>query len=237
MLQRLLYKLKFLIAKLFLRGERLYKMQLVSHLLPYTMGGPIALESVFDIVSNTEKENIEGALIECGVAKGGCSAMMILASRFYGARRKLWLFDSYEGLPDPTENDFVGGKVGEMVGPLSRGMLVGTIEQVENLIFNKCQISKEDVRLVKGLFQDTLLETKNLIGKIAILRLDGDWYESTKCCLENLYDNVSVGGFVIIDDYATCYGSEKAVTEFVKERKIEVEFTPDGRGGVWFKKP
>lgn len=225
-----------LYAAVILKKKDVRKLALIDKLLPYTMGGPLALSSTFDVVAMAEKNGVEGALVECGVAKGGCGAMMALASREFGSKRELWLFDSFEGLPEPTEKDFRYGKTGEMIGPLSSGMLVGTVEQVSDLILNKCRISSEDVRIVKGWFQDTLPKAKNSIGKIAVLRLDGDWYESTKCCLDNLYDNVAFGGFVIIDDYATCYGSERAVTEFMSERGIKAELVPDGRGGTWFKK-
>ena len=234
--QRVSIKAQFCSSLIFNKKES-SKLSLIDKLLPYTMGGPIALLSTLDIVAMAEKKGVEGDLVECGVAKGGCAAMMALVSRGFGSRRKLWLFDSYEGLPDPTEKDFVNGKAGEMIGPLLKGMLVGTMDQVEYLMFDKCGLPRKEVVMVKGWFQDTLPPAKKTIGKIAVLRLDGDWYESTKCCLDNLYDNVSSGGFVIIDDYATCYGSERAVTEFLHKRKITPELTPDGRGGVWFKKP
>jgi O-methyltransferase len=234
--QRLAYRIRFLIAKSFCQGETLERLRLVDLLLPFTMGGPLALESTFDIVSKAEKEGIPGALVECGVAKGGCSAMMALTSRYFGARRKLWLFDSYEGLPDPTVDDFKGEKAGEIIGPLAKGMLVGTVEQVKDLMFNKCSVSEDEVHLVKGWFQDTVPGTKDRVGKIAVLRLDGDWYESTKCCLENLYDSVTEGGYLIIDDYGTCFGCKRAVDEFLIKRRLRADLVPDGRGGVWFQK-
>ena len=65
------------------------------------------------------------------------------------------------------------------------------------------------IKLVKGWFQDTIPIFK-FSEKIAVLRLDGDWYDSTKIPLENFFDNISVGGVIIIDDYATCYGSKKS---------------------------
>ncbi len=235
--QRWFYKVRFLAAKFYCKGEGLERSRLVDLLLPFTMGGPLALESAFDIVAKAEKEKVPGALVECGVAKGGCCAMMALACRYYGGKRKLWLFDSYEGLPDPTADDFKDGKTGEMVGPLSKGMLRTTLEQVRSLMLNTCQLSLDDVVFVKGWFQTTLPQAKNNIGKIAVLRLDGDWYESTKCCLEHLYDFVSMGGYIIIDDYATCYGSQRAVDGFLAKRRVCVALVPDGRGGAWFQKP
>ena len=85
---------------------------------------------------------------------------------------------------------------------------MGTIEQVSELLFDKLNLPKDKITLVKGWFQDTAPANKDKVGQIAILRLDGDWYESTKIPLENFYQNVSSGGCIIIDDYATCYGSK-----------------------------
>jgi hypothetical protein len=235
LMQRFYIKAKLAIATFFNKKE-FGKLRLVDRLLPYTMGGHLALESTFDIVTKIEEMGIEGDLVECGVARGGCGAIMAMVSKRFGSKRTLWLFDSYEGLPEPTKKDFKNGKTGEMVGPILKGMLVGTVEQVSDLMLNKCNLSQDDVRFVKGWFHNTLPSTKQFINKIAVLRLDGDWYESTKCCLDNLYDKVVHGGFVIVDDYATCYGCERAVTEFINEQGIFVHLFPDGRGGAWFQK-
>lgn len=89
--------------------------------------------------------------------------------------------------------------------------------------------------MVKGMFQDTLPNYWNEIGDIAVLRLDGDWYESTKCCLEWLYDNVLDGGYVIIDDY-NLVGCRKALDEFIASRNIKVDIIEDERGGCWFQR-
>jgi len=93
------------------------------------------------------------------------------------------------------------------------------------------------VFMVAGWFQDTLPEYKNKIGEISFLRIDGDWYESTKCCLENLYDNVVTGGYIFIDDYGSVIGCKKATDEFLENRKLNVELMLDDRGGCYFVKP
>lgn len=234
--QQLIYKIRLMYLCMCDRGESLTKARIVGKLLPYTMGGHRALEVAYDVMTMAEKSGVNGAIVECGVAKGGCAAAMALASINCSGKRKLWLFDSYEGLPDPTDEDFNDGKAGNMIGPLSKGMLVGTIEEVKRLMFDECMLPTEDVKIVKGWFQDTLPISKYDIGSIAVLRLDGDWYESTWCGLENLYDQVSPNGFIIIDDYATCYGAKRAVNEFLDGRGKKVNFVPDGRGGVWFQK-
>lgn len=210
---------------------------LVFSLLPYTMGGRRALENAFDVVALVEQKKIDGALVECGVAQGGTAAMMALASRAVGSiTRQKWLFDSYEGLPDPTADDYQDGKVGEVVQPIGKGACLGTIEQVESLMFQKLRLPRDEVHLVKGWFQATLPVHRREVGPIAVLRLDGDWYESTKLPLEMLFGQVVPGGYVIIDDYATCFGSRKATDEFRAEQGITAPLRPDGRGGAWFEK-
>tara|TARA_B100000886_G_scaffold307078_1_gene239880 strand:- start:30413 stop:31021 length:609 start_codon:yes stop_codon:yes gene_type:complete len=199
------------------------------------MGGCKCLENAFDMVQNVESNNIPGAFVECGVAQGGTAAMLACAQDEINSNyRNKWFFDSYEGLPEPTKEDYINGKTGSFIRPLPKGSCLGTIEQVSDLLFNKLNKSPTNVKLIKGWFQDTISSYKDKIKEIAILRLDGDWYESTKIPLENLYDQVSVGGIVIIDDYGTCFGSKKATDEFINYRKLKVNLLPDGRGGIYF---
>ena len=93
-----------------------------------------------------------------------------------------------------------------------------------------------NVIIVKGWFQDTLILNQIRIGPIALLRIDGDWYESTKVCLECLFDNVANGGYVIIDDYGFFPGCRKAVDEFLASRGLKVQFIPVDYSRVYFKK-
>ena len=205
--------------------------------MPFTMGGSLALENAFDLVFMAEINNIEGSIVECGVARGGTAASMAMANKLFGKKsRNKWLFDSYEGLPAPTKDDYVKGSTGSFIRPLPKGSCLGTIEQVSELMFGKLKFSENDTFLIKGWFQDTLYKYRDRVGKISVLRLDGDWYESTKIPLDVFYRKVSKNGFVIIDDYFTCHGSKKAVDEFLRLNKIMVNLIPDRRGGVWFQK-
>ncbi len=214
------------------------KSLLTWKLLPYTMGGYKSLENAFEMVLSIEKNAIPGAFVECGVAQGGTAAMLACAQDELSCfNRKKWFFDSYEGLPEPTKEDYINGKTGSFIRPLPKGSCLGTLEQVSDLIYKKLKKSPRTVKLIKGWFQDTIPLYKNKIKEIAILRLDGDWYDSTKIPLENLYDQVSIGGIVIIDDYGTCFGAKKATDEFINLRKLNVKLLPDGRGGIYFFKP
>jgi hypothetical protein len=209
----------------------------IIEVMPYSLVGTGGLEATYDAVASIEEGSITGALVECGVAQGGSAALMATTSATYGKHRPVWLFDSYEGLPDPTAEDFVEGKTGRHVRPLPRGSCLGTYEEVDALLFSKFHLDRRDIHMVKGWFQDTLVEQREAIGAIALLRIDGDWYDSVKCCLEALYDQVVAAGYVIIDDYSSCYGAQRAVDEFLANRNLHVQLVPDGRGGCTFIKP
>lgn len=188
------------------------------------------LSSGFSITSNARLEslynycnlfkNTDYSFVEMGVAKGGCLAIMKLAS---GKRNRIFGFDSFDGMPAITKEDLGNynkscpvtgfGKMGDN--------LSGGINSVY-ITFDKLNLKMDNVTLVKGFFQDTLLVPENIenIGKIGVLRLDGDWYESTKICLETLYDKVVDGGVVIIDDYGHWIGAKLATDEFREKRNI-----------------
>ena len=120
-------------------------------------------------------------------------------SKKYHYPNTLYFFDSFEGLPQPSIKDGRDAKIfanGESKGDLKSINKVKAEEgYIKELLFEKLEIDPTKVYIIKGWFQDTLAKNKNKIGKIAILRLDGDWYESTKVALENLYDLVVPGGY------------------------------------------
>jgi O-methyltransferase len=208
---------------------------------PYTMVGLPRLLNAFELARCVETSDMRGAIVECGVFKGGCVGLMAKVSADAGAKRKVWLFDSFEGLPQPTALD--GAMAEEYSDSPTSGELVaidrcvGLLETVEELLFDKLQLRRENIVIRKGWFQDTLPAAKDEIGEIAILRLDGDWYESTKVCLENLYDRVVAGGFVIIDDYGYWEGCKRATDEFLANRGLSVRLAPIDSSGVFFVKP
>lgn len=219
--------------------EEAKKMLILRIIRPYTMVGRGGLLATYDCTRGMELAGISGCLVECGVARGGCAALMTLVSRDCGSNRVLWLFDSFEGLPAKTVEDGkprVSKSTNRSSDRLSEGYCLGTLDEVEDLFYRTLRYKRKNIHMVKGWFQDTLPGHREKVGQIAILRLDGDWYESTKCCMENLYDNVVDGGYVILDDYAL-EGCRKAVDEFFVGRGQEIpDVTLDGRGGGWFRK-
>ena len=156
------------------------------------------------------------SFVECGVAKGGCLALM---KHVAGTNNKIFGLDSFEGLPAITEKDR-GTLNCSNPDEFVNTNLSGGIQSVYET-FNILKLDMTGVHLIKGFFKDTLIkETIDSMGTIAVLRLDGDWYESTKICLESLYDKVIVGGIIIIDDYGHWVGAKNATDEFRTKRSI-----------------
>ncbi|MBN2368649.1 class I SAM-dependent methyltransferase [Candidatus Woesearchaeota archaeon] len=203
----------------------------------YTMLGFAKLSNIYELSKLAEKRNIKGAFVECGTYKGGGVAVMAYNSHMAGSKRKIWLFDSFEGLPEPTKDD--GKRVMSIYGKNAKDadMCIASVEDVKEIFFRILKLDKKNVEIRKGWFNDTLPKARKEIGDIAILRLDSDWYESEKCCLENLYDNVVKGGFVILDDYNTWAGSKKALDEFLKKRGIKADIIMKKMSVTYFVKP
>lgn len=215
----------------------------IFRVMPYSLVGVGGLEVTYEAVKDVCERGISGDMVELGVARGGCAALMAGVMFDKGVRgqlqRRLWLFDSYEGLPDPTDADFnpeLGNGTGDHVRPLPKGSCLGQLDEVKYLMFNKNDFPRDKIEFVKGWFDDTVPVTKKEIQQIAVLRIDGDWYNSTKCCLENLYDKVSAGGYVVVDDYQSCYGCRRAVDEFIQKKELRPHIKFDGRGGCYFQK-
>jgi hypothetical protein len=171
------------------------------------------LKALYEAVALVEAEAIEGDIVECGTARGGSLAMLAQARhRFCSINREIWAFDTYVGIPSPTAAD----PDYEMARNYT-GKFKGTIDEVAALL--RRVGAGESVRLVKGLFQETL--PCSAVSTIAILHLDGDWYESTRCCLDNLWDRLAPGAIVQIDDYGCWAGARKATDEFFSCRGLE----------------
>lgn len=213
------------------------RLQAVFRVMPHSLIGSSGLEHTYDRAMAAVRYEVPGAFVECGVARGGCAALLTHVATQASPQRRCWYFDSFEGLPDPTEKDLEDGRTGHHIRPLPKGSCLGTIEQVSELLFDEFHFDRDQVQLVKGWFQDTLPTTRDAIGPIALLRVDGDWFDSTYCVLTQLFDQVSDGGVVIIDDYWSCHGARKATDQFLAERGIDAELAPDGRGGMSFVKP
>jgi hypothetical protein len=182
------------------------------------------LVTLYQQTLHVERRQLPGCLVECGVWRGGATAMMALASiAGRGDPRTLHLFDSFEGVPAP-KREVDGQAAVDFVGGRSDGALVAThvaeasADEVMSLLVEGIGYPETAIVVHKGWFQDTIPAARTQVGQIALLRLDGDWYESTKVALENLYDQVVPQGFIVIDDYGAWEGCRRATDEFLAAR-------------------
>jgi len=185
---------------------------------PDTMSDRASVENLQWCVETAIKDRMPGDLIETGVWKGGLSVLMRGILKAHGiADRFVWAADSFEGLPKPdAEKDLLDAIWYFLLEPLDR--LKIPLGDVENT-FRKYRLLDEQVKFLPGWFSDTLPNAP--IERLAVMRLDGDWYESTMCALSALYPKLSTGGFVISDDYGVPTGCRQATDEFRLAHRIE----------------
>jgi O-methyltransferase len=168
-----------------------------------------------------------GDVVECGVWRGGMSAGI---AELLGNDRKYWLFDSFEGLPPAQEID--GAAAIDYQNDPEGEWYFNNCAAEESYARQAMQLAGRDhVEIVKGWFKDTVCHAG--VGAIALLRLDGDWYESTRTCLEAFYPKVVEGGMVIIDDYHTWDGCAKAVHDYLSHRSIADRIRESRNGNAY----
>lgn len=195
-----------------------------------TMIGLKRLDNLQYCVENVLKENIEGDLIETGVWRGGACIFMRAVLLAHGIKdRKVFVADSFEGLPKPDTDKYHSDK-GDQHHVQS--FLAVSKEEVENN-FKRYDLLDKQVIFLKGWFKDTLPQAP--IDKLSILRLDGDMYGSTMDALENLYPKLSKGGYCIIDDYAL-QGCRSAVDDYRIKHSITSEIKEIDRSSCYWKK-
>ncbi len=201
---------------------------IAARIEPYTMTmreGPEAAYALFQAVRYVVKNRIAGAIAECGVWRGGSMMLAALALKHFGdLGREFYLYDTYEGMTRPGEMDvdFDGNSMREAwVAAQRSGKAIGyggAVETVRSYL-KPTGYPMEKMHFVAGDVLETIPGT--LPGAIAILRLDTDWYQSTLHELTHLYDLLSPGGVLIIDDYGWCRGARQATDEFFAGRDFK----------------
>lgn len=197
------------------------------------------LQNTYQLCSDVLKNNIVGDFIETGVAAGGQIIMMKQALiDANDSLRYIYAFDSFEGIPMPTnKDDQIAGirylsadEISQQPKPEEYNKFLkssgATVHSVENFLnnINGSGVGESQINIIKGWFEYTVPENKNKFQErgISVLRLDGDNYSSTKVVLNNLYQYLSVGGYVIIDDWALS-GCQLACKEYFKENCLNIE--------------
>ncbi|MBI3436466.1 MAG: class I SAM-dependent methyltransferase [Proteobacteria bacterium] len=197
----------------------------------HTMIGPVRLRNIRDLIERTLREGVQGDYIETGIWRGGACIYMrgILAAHGIGERR-VYCADSFAGLPAPTAAKYPADKRDR--SHVYEELAI-TLDEVRKN-FAAYGLLDEQVVFVKGYFRDTL---PKLVGhRFALLRLDGDMYESTMDALLNLYGGLSAGGFVIVDDYGGITACRRAVHDFLAARSLAPEIHKLDVSCVWWQK-
>lgn len=202
-----------------------------------TMIGMQRLTSLQHCVETVLTDDVPGDLVECGVWRGGASILMRAVLAAYGDEtRRVWLADSFEGLPIPDTSQYNSGLRGKLDKLLVPEIYAGVLAVPETEVranFERYGLLDDRVRFLPGWFKDTLPHAP--IDRIALLRLDGDLYDSTMESLDALYPRLSPGGFCIIDDYALA-GCRQAVTDYRAKHEVSAEIVDiDGFGALWRK--
>ena len=185
----------------------------------------------------------EGDFVECGVWRGGNSIAAKMTFENLGSDKKVWLFDTFAGMTAPTAEDRAAPTGEAAIAEFERSQTgdhnewcYASLDDVRRN-FGRARVAMEGVRFVPGDVVATLGDTDNLPAAISVLRLDTDWYESTKRELEVLYPRLSKGGSLLIDDFGYWEGARKAVEEYFaglepRERPLLHYTDHTGRMGV-----
>ena len=197
----------------------------------HTMIPSARLSHLRGLVEAALREGVPGDLIETGVWRGGACILMRAVLAAYGVSdRRVFVADSFEGLPKPNAARYPAD-TGDKLFSFTE-LAVSEAEVRRN--FAAYGLLDEQVVFLKGLFKDTLPALKD--HRFALIRLDGDMYESTMDALTNLYDRLSDRGYVVIDDYGVLGSCRDAVHDFLDARGLHPTIEPIDEGAVWWKK-
>lgn len=177
--------------------------------------------ALVNAINYVDANGLPGDLVECGVFRGA-NPMLALTLRQGRPRRRFWLYDTFAGMTEPTPEDvsFDGVEASALLSDNNEGVLsLCTIEDVR-ANFAASGVSTDDAVFIQGAVEDTLQLPSNLPDSISVLRLDTDWYASTKVELEVLYPRLVSGGVLIVDDYGCWQGARQAVDEYFAGRPL-----------------
>ena len=193
----------------------------------YTMTSPARIFALCEAVNYVVDKGIQGDIVECGVWKGG--SMMAVAETLLKAgdtSRNLYLFDTFKGMPPPTSNDV------DLAGLTAENLLKSSDKEIDESVWCRATLDvvkealgstsypSDKVHFIKGMVEETI--PQYVPEKIALLRLDTDWYESTKHEMEHLFPRLARGGVLVIDDYGHWQGARKAVDEYLEKNDVTI---------------
>ena len=214
-----------------------FEKELFEIISEYTMTSHERIFALMKSINFVKHNNVDGDFVECGVWRGG---NLILFQKFvekYNLSKKIYAYDTFEGMsePDKIDETFKGESSIDLLNKLYKKK----VDRKKNILIADCSIeqvqenfkkfsNKNNLICIKGPVEKTLDLKKNLPNKISILRLDTDWYSSTKKELEILFPLLEKNGILIIDDYGFWKGARKAVDEYFENKNVtmfKIDFT------------
>ena len=193
--------------------------EIIESVKAYTMAHPEKLFALIQAVRHVVKHDIPGAMVECGVWRGGCVMAILQTLSSLGVQdRDIFLYDTFNGMTQPTEEDIkYSGEnpltefTRRQTGPDSSDWCFASLNDVARNVYSS-GYEQSRINFVKGKVEETLPRPRP--DGIALLRLDTDWYQSTKHEMEYLFPLLASGGLLLVDDYNNWLGAKKAVEEY-----------------------
>jgi hypothetical protein len=192
------------------------EVKLINTINDYSITPLIRRWFLIKSIDNINKIRLKGDIVECGIWKGGNLFLSKKINDLYNIKRKYYGFDTFDGMPPPGKYEDVKFK------KIYKNNQFDSFKVPKNDVISYAKIIFNNISefiFIEGKVEKTLKDKKNLPKKIALLRLDTDWYDSTKVELDILYPKLIKGGILIIDDYGDMKGAKKAVDEFFKNKK------------------
>ena len=201
------------------------EIKIVQSVRPYTLTSEERIAALMNAVGYIVEHNIPGDIAECGVWRGGSMMAVALALMHYGdPNRHLYLYDTFDGMSLPTTHDrnYQGLSAQSQLERDPEGTGIWCRSPIEDVRANVLSTGypAERLHFIQGKVEDTLPSIRPEC--LSILRLDTDWYESTKHELVHLFPLLDPRGLLVIDDYGHWQGARKAVDEYVAERKLDL---------------
>lgn len=192
------------------KAKKLLASPELKALQAYSMADLGRLQNLTELANVVASEGVNGDIVECGVYNGGSAAAV--SSVFRNTDKRVWLFDSFEGMPEVIESD--GAEAKNFVGTC-----VGSEEKVQEAM-RLIEFPVDRYTIRKGWFKDTF-ELDPMPEAIAFLHIDADWYDSVLLSLETFYNRVSDGGVIVLDDFGYWEGCREAFYDFAGKRGIK----------------
>jgi O-methyltransferase len=193
---------------------------------PHTLLTPINLLFLEELARRIREQGVPGDFVECGVYQGGSAGILGFEVRRSPGRR-LWLFDSFAGMPDASEHD-------DDLSHRIAGQYVGSERQTRRIL-ERIGVAEDRYEIVAGWLEDTLPGLAK--PEIALLHVDCDFYDPVRLCLEQLYPHVSRGGYVVLNDYGAFEGCRRATDEYLARQAVVLKPTFIDRAAVYLQKP